>query len=164
MLFRSILQVRFYLNQRSPGRGRRGCSKTVPMTFCASYDPKWPLFQILFLVNISNQKNIDRNDPSSNDNISPSTPASTTFSTKKFQVPAKSEAKKTNENIEGLANTFKQFYLAGKPKSKWANSLEPEKRYKPGYWLPEPEEAETFNYSLVPVQESDSQTENLKIF
>ena len=89
------------------------------------------LFQIILLVNVTHQKSIDRNDPSSEEVI-------TTNSTK---VTSENEvsALKNNENI--LQNFLR------------SETSKDQKRYKPGYWLPEPEEAETFNYSVVPVQD-----------
>ena len=107
-------------------------------------------FQILLLVNVTHQKRIDRNDLSSNE--SDSTAAPKTHSTKDVKVTAKSDGTKSDQ----VATKFlKRFYLATKPKPESANSSQKsigQKRYKPGYWLPQPEEAETFNYSVVPVQ------------
>ena len=102
-------------------------------------------------MNVTNQKSIDRNDISSNE--SDSTAAPKIHSTQKVQVSTKSDGKKSDQVVKKF---LKRFYLATKPKSESANALQKsigQKRYKPGYWLPQPEEAETFNYSVVPVQE-----------
>ena len=102
-------------------------------------------------MNVTNQKSIDRNDISSNE--SDSTAAPKIHSTQKVQVSTKSDGKKSDQVVKKF---LKRFYLATKPKSESANALQKsigQKRYKPGYWLPEPEEAETFNYSVVPVQD-----------
>ena len=105
------------------------------------------------LVNLTHQKSIDRNDPSSDENDALSTEA---IKTNSFQVKSETEAlaNRNNENI------LKRLFTSGKPyplnESKWSLKSETskdQKRYKPGYWLPEPEEAETFNYSVVPVQD-----------
>ena len=107
------------------------------------------------LVNLTHQKSIDRNDPSSDENDSLSIEAIKTNST---QVESENEASASRNN----ENILKRLFTSGKPYplngSTWSRSLKSEtskdqKRYKPGYWLPEPEEAETFNYSVVPVQD-----------
>ena len=128
---------------------------------------KWPYFlrgvqiwqpptqnfnvKIILLVNVTHQKSIDRNDPSSDGNDS--LPAEEIIRNSS-QVTSNNEVSAINSNI--LKRLFTSGKVHNEPKgsrSQKSGTSKDQKRYKPGYWLPESEEAETFNYSVVPVQD-----------